>query len=193
MEIQKSLLKIQSELKVAKNQRNNFGKYNYRSAEDILEAVKPILNKHNCVLILTDKVKELGGVLFVEATAILSDGVDYIKVKSQAGIDPNKKGMDISQTFGSSSSYSRKYALNGMFLIDDTKDADATNTHGKNNTVKPLTEKEISVIKLKITASSNRDELTSLWNSDARIKTNKEISKMFSDRSAELSNQKKNN
>lgn len=193
MEIQKSLLKIQSELKVAKNQRNNFGKYNYRSAEDILEAVKPILNKNNCVLILTDKVKELGGVLFVEATAILSDGVDYIKVKSQAGIDPNKKGMDISQTFGSSSSYSRKYALNGMFLIDDTKDADATNTHGKNNTVKPLTEKEISVIKLKITASSNRDELTSLWNSDARIKTNKEISKMFSDRSAELSNQKKNN
>ena len=125
------LTKIQAELKAPKSQYNSFGRYNYRSCEDILEAVKPLLKKHNCTLTLSDEVKELAGVLFVEAIAIISDGENKVHVKAQAGIDPNKKGMDISQTFGSSSSYARKYALNGLFLIDDTKDADSTNTHNK--------------------------------------------------------------
>ena len=124
------LTKIQAELKAPKSQYNSFGRYNYRSCEDILEAVKPLLKKHNCTLTLSDEVKELAGVLFVEAIAIISDGENQVHVKAQAGIDPNKKGMDISQTFGSSSSYARKYALNGLFLIDDTKDSDSTNTHG---------------------------------------------------------------
>jgi hypothetical protein len=83
---------------------------------------------------MSDEVKELGGVLFVEAVATISDGKLLIQSKAQAGIDPNRKGMDIAQSFGSSSSYARKYALNGLFLIDDTKDADATNDH------KPKTE-----------------------------------------------------
>ena len=120
------LIKIQIELKAPKNQRNNFGKYNYRSCEDILEAVKPLLKKYGCTLTISDEIKELGGCLFVESTAKFSKdvGSKQILVNAQAGIDLNRKGMDLSQSFGSSSSYSRKYALNGLFLIDDTNDAD---------------------------------------------------------------------
>ena len=128
------LRKIQAELKAPKNQRNNFGKYNYRSCEDILEAVKPLLDKHKCTLTISDEVREVCGVLFVEAIVFISDGTNSVHTKAQAGIDPNRKGMDIAQSFGSSSSYARKYALNGLFLIDDTKDADSTNTHGKGAT-----------------------------------------------------------
>ena len=127
----KELIEIQKELKAPKNQRNNFGKYNYRSCEDILEAVKPLLDKYECTLTVSDEIKQLGDIIFVESIAIISDGENQVHTKAQAGIDPNRKGMDIAQSFGSSSSYSRKYALNGLFLIDDTKDADSTNTHGK--------------------------------------------------------------
>jgi hypothetical protein len=127
----KKLQQIQAELKAPKNQRNNFGKYNYRSCEDILEAVKPLLSKYECTLTITDEIKQLGEILFVESTLIISDGEKEIKTTAQAGIDPNRKGMDIAQSFGSSSSYARKYALNGCFLIDDSKDADFTNTHEK--------------------------------------------------------------
>jgi hypothetical protein len=122
---------IQSELKAPKNQRNGFGKYNYRSCEDILEAVKPLLAKYECTLTISDEIKQLGAIIFVESIAVITDGDNVVHSKAQAGIDPNRKGMDIAQSFGSSSSYSRKYALNGLFLIDDTKDADSTNTHGK--------------------------------------------------------------
>ena len=125
------LRKIQCELKAPKNQRNNFGKYNYRSCEDILEAVKPLLDKHKCTLTISDEVREICGVLFVEAIVFISDGTDSVHTKAQAGIDPNRKGMDIAQSFGSSSSYAKKYALGNLFLLDDTKDADSTNTHGK--------------------------------------------------------------
>ena len=123
------LNKIQTELKAPKNQRNNFGKYNYRSCEDILEAVKPLLSKYNCTLTVSDEIKQVGDVMYVESIAIISDGENQVHTKAQAGIDINRKGMDIAQSFGSSSSYARKYALNGLFLIDDTKDADATNDH----------------------------------------------------------------
>ena len=125
------LRKIQTELKAPKNQRNNFGKYNYRSCEDILEALKPLLDKYECTLTVSDEIKQLGDIIFVESIAIISDGENQVHTKAQAGIDPNRKGMDIAQIFGSSGSYSRKYCLNGLFLIDDTKDSDATNTHGK--------------------------------------------------------------
>ena len=125
------LIKIQSELKAPKNQYNAFGKYKYRNCEDILEAVKPLLESQKCTLVLTDQIKEVANVLFIEAKAIFSDGDSKIEVCAQAGIDINRKGMDIAQSFGSSSSYARKYALNGLFLIDDTKDADNTNNHDK--------------------------------------------------------------
>lgn len=126
-----ALLKVQGELKAPKNQRNNFGNYNYRSAEDILEAVKPLLIKNKLSMHITDEIMEVGGIAFVNATVVVTDGESSVYSSAQAGIDINRKGMDIAQSFGSSSSYARKYAMNGMFLIDDTKDADATNTHGK--------------------------------------------------------------
>ncbi len=131
--LNKALVKVQSELKAPKGQYNSFGKYAYRSAEDILEAVKPLLSANGLSMRVTDEVLEVGGMTFINATVIVTDGVDKIHSSAQAGIDPNRKGMDIAQSFGSSSSYARKYALNGMFLIDDTKDADATNTHGQTN------------------------------------------------------------
>lgn len=130
--IQEKLLRVQSELKAPKNQYNSFGKYKYRSQEDILEAVKPLLAKYDLNLIITDEVIELAELPVINATVKVFDSElrAEIQVSAQAGVDISKKGMDIAQTFGSSSSYARKYALNGMFLIDDTRDADSTNTHG---------------------------------------------------------------
>ena len=129
--LNKALIKVQSELKAPKGQYNSFGKYSYRSAEDILEAVKPLLAKHGLSMTISDMVHEVSGIPFIESQVSVFDGTDSFSVTAQAGIDPNRKGMDIAQCFGASSSYARKYALNGMFLIDDTKDADATNTHGQ--------------------------------------------------------------
>ena len=126
-----NLIKIQSELKAPKNQTNAFGKYKYRSCEDILEAVKPLLLKYNCQLLISDSIKEAAGVIYCESRIVFTDGIENYYVTACAGIEPNRKGMDIAQSFGASSSYARKYALNGLFLIDDTKDADATNDHGK--------------------------------------------------------------
>lgn len=130
--LQERLLKVQTELKAPKNQYNSFGKYKYRNQEDILEAVKPLLAKYNLNLIITDDIKELGGLVFVSATAkVFGEPQEpIVEVSAQAGIT-ERKGMDLAQSFGSSSSYARKYALNGLFLIDDTKDADTTNTHDK--------------------------------------------------------------
>ncbi len=138
MELNERLTAVQNELHAPKNQRNTFGKYNYRSCEDILEALKPLLKKHQLSLLLTDHVAEVGGVLLVDARAILRYKDEEYIVSAAAGIDINRKGMDIAQSFGSSSSYARKYALNGLFLIDDTKDADATNDHKPKAKVKPI-------------------------------------------------------
>tara|TARA_B100001167_G_C16774709_1_gene310539 strand:+ start:7586 stop:8203 length:618 start_codon:yes stop_codon:yes gene_type:complete len=134
------LSQIQSELSVPKSQYNKFGKYYYRSAEDILDAVKPHLKKHDCTLTISDKIIYLEGRHYVEATAILSDKKEHITVTASAREEENKKGMDGAQVTGSTSSYSRKYALNGLFCIDDTKDPDNTNKHEKtptNNTATP--------------------------------------------------------
>ena len=131
-----ALIAVQSELKAPKNQRNNFGKYNYRSAEDILEAVKPLLSANGLSMTISDSVEELGGMVVITSSVVVTDGTDSVTASAQAGVDPNRKGMDIAQSFGSSSSYARKYAMNGMFLIDDTKDADATNTHGNSSAPK---------------------------------------------------------
>jgi hypothetical protein len=125
------LVKIQNELKAPKSQYNSFGKYSYRNAEDIFEAAKPLAFKHGLFLSISDEVIEVGGSLFVESTATITDGEKSFFVKAQAGLDLNRKGMDKAQASGASSSYARKYALGGLFLLDDTKDADATNTHGK--------------------------------------------------------------
>lgn len=139
----KRLIAIQNELKAPKNQRNNFGNYNYRSCEDILEAVKPLLKKHGLALIIKDDVKGVEGRFYVEATATLFDeeGKQIAQTSALAREEETKKGMDASQLTGATSSYARKYALNGLFAIDDTKDSDATNTHGKED-VKPTTKKQ---------------------------------------------------
>lgn len=119
------LIAIQSELKAPKNQFNSFGKYKYRSAEDILEAVKPLLKKYGCYLTITETTKEIAGYLVLNSKVSISDGETNISVEAQAGINPERKGMDIAQSFGSSSSYAKKYALGNLFLLDDTKDADS--------------------------------------------------------------------
>lgn len=119
------LIAIQSELKAPKNQFNSFGKYKYRSAEDILEAVKPLLKKYGCYLTFTEKTEEKAGILVLTSKATISDGEKSIFVEAQAGVNPNRKGMDIAQSFGASSSYAKKYALGNLFLLDDTKDADS--------------------------------------------------------------------
>lgn len=125
----KELIAIQTELKAPKNQFNAFGKYKYRNCEDILESLKPFLLKYQCTLILEDEVKELGGILFIECTASFQKDMESRAVTAQAGIDTNRKGMDLAQSFGTSSSYARKRALEGLFLLDDTKDPDSTNDH----------------------------------------------------------------
>jgi hypothetical protein len=130
----KELILIQNELKAPKNQYNAFGKYKYRSCEDILEALKPLLLKYECTLTIEDEVKEVAGIAFIESTVSIQidkEGrTEGRAVTAQAGIDINRKGMDVAQCFGASSSYSRKYALNGLFLIDDSAlDPDSSNDH----------------------------------------------------------------
>lgn len=129
-----ALQQIQLELKAPKSKRNTFGNYNYRNCEDILEAVKPLLQKFNSSLVLSDEVQEIGPVVVVTAKAIFTDaeGKETV-VTAHAGVEVNKKGMDVAQTFGASSSYARKYALNGLFLIDDTKDYDSDEYHQQIN------------------------------------------------------------
>lgn len=131
--IYKKLMEIQTELKAPKAQRNTFGNYNYRSCEDIVEAVKPLLNKQGLILNLSDEMVQVGDRYYIRATARVIDieTGDKIETTALAREDETKKGMDLAQITGSVSSYARKYALNGMFAIDDTKDSDATNTHGK--------------------------------------------------------------
>ena len=137
-----SILKIQEELKAPKNQRNNFGNYNYRSAEDIIEAVKPIAHKYNYYLNISDEVVEIGGRIYVRATASLRTENNNIASQATgfAREEETKKGMDGAQITGAASSYARKYALNGLLAIDDTKDADATNTHDKTEVTVAKTE-----------------------------------------------------
>ena len=149
MNIYEKLLKAQVELKAPKGQYNSFGKYKYRSCEDILEALKPVLDKLKLTLFISDEIVEVGGSYklekkdetvetvgrkYVKATITLVNiekPDEIIKTSALAREEETKKGMDGSQITGASSSYARKYALNGMFMIDDTKDSDSTNTHGK--------------------------------------------------------------
>lgn len=125
------LLNIQRELKVPKNQFNSFGKYKYRSCEDIIEAVKPLCHAQGLILTLSDEVVEVGGRNYVKASATLIDKEGSISITAYAREEETKKGMDVSQITGAASSYARKYALNGLFAIDDAQDSDSTNTHGK--------------------------------------------------------------
>lgn len=141
-----ALIEIQSELKTPKSQFNKFGNYAYRSCEDILEAVKPLLKKHGCFIILTDEIWNVGNKNYVKATAKIQDaGGRSIETIAYAREPEEQKGMNDSQITGAASSYARKYALSGLLAIDDTKDADAA-TKTKKNPVEVITEAQMKQI-----------------------------------------------
>ena len=148
--IYQKLIEIQTELKAPKSKYNSFGKYKYRSCEDILEAAKPINKEHGCVLIVSDEVEMIGTRFYVKATAALIDteNGEKISVSAYAREDENKKGMDGSQITGTASSYARKYALNGLYNIDDTKDAD-TDEYQQQNAPQGNVSKRINAAQLK--------------------------------------------
>ena len=165
MNIYEKLLKIQEELKVPKGQYNSFGKYKFRSCEDILEAVKPICIKNKATLVLHDNIVQKENRYYIEATAKLIDVEDgsYIEGKAYARESNEKKGMDDSQVTGTASSYARKYALNGLFNIDDTKDADTeeyTVTTQEDN--KKIDKKMVDALNLAIERNNITDEVVEL-------------------------------
>lgn len=159
----KDLIAIQNELKAPKGQYNSFGKYKYRSCEDILEAVKPLLEQHGCMLLISDSLEQIGERYYVKATATIMTSEEHVFTASAYAREPeNKKGMDESQITGTASSYARKYALNGLFLIDDTKDADTDENRNErtgraeaqkmeDGLKKKLTKKDLDVLKKSIT------------------------------------------
>ena len=142
MSVYQKLMLVQSELNAPKNLYNSFGKYSYRSAESIMESVKPLLLKHKAALIVNDDIVFVEGRHYIKATARFIDVETGETVESSALAreEENKKGMDASQLTGATSSYARKYALGGLLCLDDNKDADATNTHGKEASTKAQTQ-----------------------------------------------------
>lgn len=201
--IYQKLSEIQAELNVPKNQYNNFGGYNYRNAEDILSAAKPILKVHGCIVILSDDIVSIEGKNYVKATATLVDAgssnetVSYIKVDAFAREPISKKGMDESQITGASSSYARKYALAGLFAIDDgnDNDNDALDKRGRNEPSKSQAKAQKSntsrinfaEVRAKLSTINTIKELNSYWRelnlSDTQSKY---LTKDFSKRKEEL-------
>lgn len=175
------LIEIQRKLKAPKNQRNTFGNYNYRNTEDILEAVKPLLAEYKCVLTLSDEVKEIGTRIYVMATASLTNSKGQtMKTTAYAREAETKKGMDDSQITGTASSYARKYALNGLFAIDDNKDADYL----------PSAE-DIDKAVSKANNAKTVDEVTKIWNDFPQLHLNESFHKAVTVRGRELSNNNK--
>ena len=151
-ELNQKLAQIQTELKVKKASYNSFGKYYFRKAEDILEAVKPFLLKHGVSVTIDEDILATDPVPMLKSTAIISDGENQISTTAIVGVDLNQKGMQAAQQFGAASSYGKKYALGNLFLIDDTQDADGNNTHGKS--------KAVSKIKQAAKPAITKDQMT---------------------------------
>lgn len=176
----KKLFEIQQELKVPKNQRNTFGNYNFRNCEDIMEASKPVCAKHNCLLTCSDELVQVGDRYYVKSTATLFDldSGEFITTHASAREEETKKGMDQSQITGASSSYARKYALNGLLQLDDNKDAD-TNEYKKqqekgNFKKEMITPEQIKKLQ---TIFSKQDGLKEKIYSQLKIKSSKELTK----------------
>lgn len=148
--LNEKLVSIQTELKCKKDKYNAFGKYNYRSAEGILESLKPFLLKNGVSVTINETLEELNGMLIMKSISSISDGVDSIQAVALVAVDMDQRGMNAPQKFGSASSYAKKYSLGNLFLIDDTADSDATNTHGNAKT---------AVSSSKITLTSLKDPL----------------------------------
>ena len=182
MTINEKLSKIQVEFKSKKSRFNSFGKYYFRSAEDILEATKPFLKELGVTVRLNESLisyPEMGGEVFspvIECTATLSDGENSVSATAIVGVDLNQKGMQTPQQYGAASSYGKKYALGNLFLIDDTQDSDATNTHGKKTAAKQTMTNEslakakeyiakggsLDAIKAKYVVSKKHEEMLTL-------------------------------
>jgi purine-nucleoside phosphorylase len=187
----KKLVTIQSELKAPKSQRNNFGNYNYRSCEDILEAVKPHLLKNGLFLSITDELVNIGDRYYIKATSIITDGIDKLSVDAYAREEENKKGMDSSQISGACGSYARKYSLNGLFLIDDAKDSDATNTHDdKPKTISASEAVQLSNLLNAAIAETNIcenvDKLKAIWASYPMFHTNTTFKDLINNKKLEF-------
>lgn len=179
------LVSIQNKLNAPKSQYNSFGKYKYRSCEDILEALKPLLKEHGLVVTLNDEIQVFGNRIYVKATATLSDGVKEISVSAYAREDEQKKGMDGSQVTGAASSYARKYALNGLFAIDDAKDADSTNTHGQQTQQHIATSAPASMLTTaidRVNACNDLNQIVAVWNEFSALAGNSEFKKACSER-----------
>ena len=137
MTINEKLATIQTKFKSKKSRFNSFGKYNFRSAEDILEATKPFLLELGVSVVINEHLEEIAGLPVLASKAVISDGKTEMSATAIVGVDLNQKGMNVPQQFGSASSYAKKYALGNLFLIDDTADSDATNNHDKGSVAKP--------------------------------------------------------
>ena len=146
--LNQKLAVIQTKLKAKKSSYNSFGKYYFRKAEDILEAAKPFLIENSVSITITEEVIPGHTVPIVQSTAIISDGENSIQATAVVGVDLNQKGMQTAQQFGAASTYGKKYALGNLFLIDDTEDADATNTHGKASKIVNKAKSEMTAVQL---------------------------------------------
>lgn len=186
-----ALIKIQSELNAPKNLYNSFGKYSYRSAESILEAVKPLLKETKCQLTLSDDIIFIQDRFYVKATASIYDGKETVSVSAFAREDESKKGMDGAQLTGATSSYARKYALNGLFCIDDAKDPDMDEyanqqQEGKAN-VTLTNNSDLLTPALKAIASANdKTSLMEVWNRYAELHKNPTFTRHMSARKKEV-------
>ena len=152
-ELNQKLAIVQTKLKTKKTSYNAFGKYYFRKAEDILEAIKPFLLEQGVTVTINEEVILIDPVPTIQTTATISDGKDAISATAVVGVDLNQKGMQTAQQFGAASSYGKKYALGNLFLIDDTQDSDATNDHGKKsnvvNKIKEAAKPDITMAQLK--------------------------------------------
>jgi hypothetical protein len=146
-DLTKKLADVQTKLKAKKSSYNSFGKYYFRKAEDILEGVKPFLLQHNIYVTVSEDLIATDPVPMIKTTATISDGENAIHATAVVGVDMQQKGMQTAQQFGAASTYAKKYALGNLFLIDDTEDADATNTHGKGPAAKAVTKPKAKITK----------------------------------------------
>lgn len=154
-ELNNKLAQVQTKLKAKKSSYNSFGKYYFRKAEDILEAVKPFLLELDVSVVVKEQIIATEPVPMLESTAIFSDGESQVTATAVVGVDLSQKGMQTSQQFGAASTYGKKYALGNLFLIDDTEDADATNTHGKADVKPRITVEQFNKAKEYITNGGN--------------------------------------
>lgn len=183
-DLTKKLATIQSRLKAPKNQYNSYGKYKYRSCEDILEALKPLANEQGCTITIEDSPIMVGEWHYIQATATLSDGYNSTSVKAYARESETKSGMDSSQITGTASSYARKYALNGLFAIDDTKDADTMDNRQK---VEPNPDaKELAKVKAQLKQAKTADEIKNVLSLYLYSELKEQVKELCKARSKEL-------